>query len=145
MFFGAAPREYIKILSDVEEVCIRLQNMKLRYKVERAVAVVGALACVCGETLVKLKKLSHPKVSGDPKDFTQWRRKFNQLVLSGGPFVKIGKYLREAIPKKYRQCIQHLDTTNHEKLMNIQEKIVRTKTLVVNDIINQIRKFKMVT
>lgn len=39
--------------------------------------------------------------------------------------------------------IKHLNNKNHEKIMFILKKV--KKTLVVNDIINQIKKFKNVT
>ena len=58
----AAPIDYTMFLSNIKEVCIIMQSIKLRYEVGRPAAVVGASAFIFGETMVKMDKLLKPKL-----------------------------------------------------------------------------------
>ena len=96
--------------------------------------------------MVKLQKLSCPFFSGITRYLECLRREFNLIVISGYIAIEIGMNLMNALPEKYKYYIgMCVDTTNHEEMMTISENKIGAKTLVVNDIINKIKKFKNFT
>ena len=97
-------------------------------------------------SIVKLQKLKCPKFSGVPRDFGQFKRDFDQIVnVPGRSDVEVGFNLKDAIPEKFQHLVSHLDKSNHVEMMTILEKKFGTKNLVVQDIIGQLEKMKIVT
>ena len=128
-------------------MCVQLQSISLKYPMcESKSGSSDRSEESLSSCMVKLQKLTCPKFSGIPRDFGQFKRDFNQIVnVPGRPDVEIGMNLREAVPDKYKHYINHLDTSNHTKMMTILENKFGTRTIVVRDITSEIEKFKMIT
>ena len=139
--------DYSEVTKQVEEMCVQLQSFSLKYPIcESKSGITDRSEEIPGSCIVKLQKLTCPKFSGIPRDFGQFKRDFNQIVnVPGRPDVEIGMNLREAVPDKYKHYINHLDTSNHTKMMSILENKFGTRTLVVRDITSELEKFRMVT
>ena len=133
--------EKIAILKEVKAVSIEL---------EAIAASVGSVSVgrskTADDTIVKLEKLKCPMFSGTPRDFGQFKRDFNQIVnVPGRSDIEIGSNLIDAIPERFRHLVTHLDTTNNNEMMNVLERKFGSKNLVINYIIGQLEKLKVVT
>ena len=96
--------------------------------------------------IAKLQKLSYPKFSGTPRDFVRFKRNFNKLVnVAGRSAIEIGSNLQNAIPERFQHLISHLETDDHEGMMEVLEERFGPGCLVVQDIVNQIERMKPVT
>ena len=96
--------------------------------------------------IAKLQKLSCPKFSGTPRDFGRGKRNFNKLVnVAGRSGIEIGSNLQNAIPERFQHLISHLETDDHEGMMEVLEERFGPGCLVVQDIVNQIERMKPVT
>ena len=128
-----------EIVQEVENIYIELEAIALSSSATSAPSGTE-------KSIVKLQKLTCPKFSGVPRDFGQFKRDFDQIVkVEGRADVEIGSNLRDAIPEKHKHLISHLDTSNHIEMMSILEKKFGDKSLVVQDIISQVEKMKVVT
>ena len=96
--------------------------------------------------MVKLQKMSCPKFSGSPRDFGHFKREFQEMVnVPGRAAVEIGSNLREAVPDNFKHLLSHLETSNHKEMMKILEKKFGPSSLVIQDVVSQMDKMKMVT
>ena len=133
--------EKTAIKKEVKAICIELEAMAASVGSAHAGRPRAAV-----DTIVKLEKLKCPKFSGIPRDFGQFVRDFNQIVnIPGRSDVKVGSNLMDAIPEKYKHLVSHLETMNHREMMNVLDRKFGTKNLVINNIIGQLEKMKIVT
>ena len=96
--------------------------------------------------IVKLEKMSCPKFTGSPRDFAQWKREFEALVMvPGRSDIEIGGNLLHAIPQKHQRLINHLQLANHKEMMEVLALEFGRSRLVVDDIVGQIEKMKPIT
>ena len=129
------------IIKEVRSLCMELEAIAVSIGPVSSGSSRGA-----DNSIVKLQKLKCPKFSGVPRDFGQFKRDFEQIVnVPGRSDVEIGSNLKDAIPERFQHLVSHLDKSNHPEMMTILEKKFGTKNLVVQDIIAQLEKMKVVT
>ena len=125
----------------MEDLIVKLEAIAIESTTSRTATVA-----VADPGVVKLQKITCPKFSGLPRDFTQFKKDFNRLVpVAGRADIEIGINLRDSTPAKHRHLLQHLDTSQHKEMMTILEKKFGTKDVVIVDIISQIEKMKNIT
>ena len=64
--------------------------------------------------------------------------------MPGRADIEIGTNLKNAVPGKYLHLISHLSTSDHEGMMDVLEKRFGSGCLVIQDIVQQIKKMKPV-
>ena len=97
-------------------------------------------------SVVKLQKMTSPQFSGHARDFAQFKRDFSSVVaVPGRSSVDIGYNLMNAIPAKHQHLIRNIDLSNHEEMMGILTDKFGCSWLVVEDVVSQIEKIKVVT
>ena len=142
-------KDITKDMEEVDELMVQLSAV-----VSKAKALGEAIAKETSansrnsqgsSNLVKLQKLSCPKFSGSPRDFGHFKRDFMELVkVSGRADIEIGTNLKNAVPDKYLHLISHLSTSDHEGMMDVLEEKFGSGCLVIQDIVQQIKKMKPV-
>ena len=145
-----APAEVITAdMEEVDELMVQLSAVLSKAKALGETISKETLAnprnSQGNSNLVKLQKLSCPKFSGSPRDFGHFKRDFLELVkVPGRADIEIGTNLKNAVPEKYLHLISHLSTSDHEGMMDVLEKRFGSGCLVIQDIVQQIKKMKPV-
>ena len=145
-----APAEVITAdMEEVDELMVQLSAVLSKAKALGETISKETLAnprnSQGNSNLVKLQKLSCPKFSGSPRDFGHFRRDFLELVkVPGRADIEIGTNLKNAVPEKYLHLISHLSMTDHEGMMDVLEERFGSGCLVIQDIVQQIKKMKPV-
>ena len=143
----SAAEDKAAIISRVKETILNLEAIAYKFKDENPEpSRHSGDDRSTDKSIVKLQKLNCPKFSGMPRDFAHFKRDFNLIVkVVGRSDIEVGSHLRDAIPEKHKHLISHLDTSDHTAMMDILEKKFGSKTLVVQDIVAQVEKFKEIT
>ena len=66
------------------------------------------------------------------------------VKVPGRADIEVGTNLKNAVPEKYLHLISHLSTSDHVGMMNVLEEKFGKGCLVIQDIVQQIRKMKPV-
>ena len=94
---------------------------------------------------IKLNKPDPIKFSGQPRDFATFRRDFEAIIVPNRSAVDVGLYLKQAIPAKDQHLLANVGVEDHTKMMDILAKKFRTTRHVVDSVITEIEKLKIVT
>ena len=90
--------------------------------------------------------MSCPQFSGLARDFAQFKREFNAVVVvQGRSSVDIGYNLLNAIPAKHQHLINNIDLPNHQEMMKALTDKFGCTRLVIDDVVSQMEKMKVVS
>ena len=95
-------------------------------------------------TPIKLNKPDPIKFSGQPRDFATFRRDFEAIIVPNRAAVDIGLYLKQAVPPKDVHLLANVDLENHKEMMSILASKYGCTRRVVDSIIVDIDKLKVV-
>ena len=105
---------------------------------------VGALVDQPKETPIKLDKAENLKFSGQSRDFAEFKRDFNEIVVPHRAAYEVGVRLRQAVPEKHRHLISNIPLHEPEKMMDILENKFGTPRQVVMNVVADLEKLKIV-
>ena len=94
---------------------------------------------------IKINKPDPIKFSGQPRDFATFKRSFEAIIVPNRSIADIGLYLKQAIPSKDLHLIDNVDIENYSEMMNILAKEFGTTRKIVDSVITEMEKFKVVT
>ena len=90
-------------------------------------------------------KLPAISFSGLPRDFANFKKEFEEIVVPGRPASEVGALLRDAIPEKHKHLVRNLDLSNHAGAMNILQEEFGKPEHIMNWVVNELSKLKLVT
>ena len=130
-------------VAEANQMMLLLDSVAVNYTASLAPATDRDAVNADRKNIVKLEKMSCPKFTGSPRDFAQWKREFEALVMvPGRSDIEVGGNLLHAIPQKHQRLINHLQLANHKEMMDILALEFGRSRLVVDDIVGQIEKIK---
>ena len=94
---------------------------------------------------IKLNKPDPIKFSGQPKDFATFKRDFEVIIVPNRSAADVGLYLKQAIPAKDLHLLANVDLEKHGDMMDILAQEFGTTRQVVDSVITEIEKLKLVT
>ena len=144
----AEGKEVHKLISQLDAVIATLTSTMVEGKVKAADLDQNASSAKTGSSpsIVKLQKMSCPQFSGFARDFAQFKREFNAVVVvEGRSNVDIGYNLLNAIPAKYQHLINNIDLPNHQEMMQALTDKFGCTRLVIDDVVSQMEKMKIVS
>ena len=96
-------------------------------------------------TPIKLNKPDPIKFSGHPRDFATFKRDFEAIIVPNRSAADIGLYLKQAVPSKDVHILANVELENYPEMMNILSSKFGCTRKVVDCIITDIEKLKVVT
>ena len=104
----------------------------------------GATINIPKETPIKLDKAENLKFSGESRDFAEFKRDFNEIVVPHRAAYEVGVRLRQAVPEKHRHLISNIPLHEPENMMDILENKFGTPRQVVMNVVADLEKLKIV-
>ena len=96
-------------------------------------------------TPIKLNMPDPIKFSGHPRDFAAFKRDFEAIIVPNRSAADIGLYLKQAVPPKDSHILANVELENYKEMMNILSSKFGCTRKVVDCIITDIDKLKIVT
>ena len=94
---------------------------------------------------IKLNKPDPITFSGNPRDFATFKRDFEAIIVPNRSAADISLYLKQAIPKKDMHVLANVSLDKYEEMMVILADKFGTTRRVVDSIVSEIEKLKVVT
>ena len=147
----AEGKEVRKLISQLDVVIASLSSSTMVEEKVQAVGLDHSASTATARTgsspsIVKLQKMSCPQFSGLARDFAQFKREFNSVVVvQGRSSVDIGYNLLNAIPAKHQHLINNIDLPNHQEMMKALTDKFGCTRLVIDDVVSQMEKMKVVS
>ena len=96
-------------------------------------------------TPIKLEKPGKITFSGNARDFATFKRNFEAIVVPNRPAADVGLHLYQAVPQKDRHLLDNVSLDQHQEMMKILAARFGTTRRVVDSIVSEIEKLKIVT